>query len=300
MESVPVRPADIRAAAVRIEGHVRRTPVLDLPDVVDVSGRLCLKLDLLQPTGSFKPRGAFNLLLGDPPRPNAGVVAASGGNFGLAVFVPDSSPIEKIEALAAHGARVEVVPGFYPQALAASRAAAAQTGAAFAHAYDQALVVAGQGTCAKEIAEQVRRVDTVLVAVGGGGLIGGVAAWFGDQATIIGVETTLTPTLHAAMAAGGPVDVDVGGIAASALGAGRVGDIAWALASRWVDDVLLVTDDEVMAAQRFLWRETRLVAEPAAAAPLAALLAGHYRPRPEERVVVIVCGANTDPASVVG
>lgn len=305
---------DVRVAGTRIAERVRRTPVLELPgSAVGLSERrqLVLKLDLLQPTGSFKVRGAFNLLLSREVGP-AGVVAASGGNYGLAiayaarelgiratVFVPDSSPAEKIERLAGLGAQIHVVAGFYADAGVASEEHRVETGATLAHPFDQPEVVAGQGTCAMELEDDAGLPDTVLVAVGGGGLIAGIATWFGDRARIVAVETEGTPTLSAARDAGARVEVEIGGIAASSLGAPVIGEHGWAASQRWVDASLLVTDDEVREAQYRLWEATRLVAEPGGAVALAALTSGRYRPGPDERVAVILCGANTDPASVV-
>jgi threonine dehydratase len=310
MGRLPVGREDIEAAAARIKGYIRRTPVLTL-EAGELAGHVSLKLDFLQPTGSFKPRGAFSLLVGSPPSPD-GVVAASGGNFGLAVvyaadrlglkatiFVPASSPPAKIARLQSFpSAAIEVIPGVYDDALAASREWLASHDAFFAHAYDQPEVVAGQGTCALEIDAQLPGIDTVVVAVGGGGLIGGVAAWFEDRVKVVAVETEQTPTLNRALAAGRPVDVEIGGIAVSSLGSRRVGEIAFAVASRYVDGSILVSDDDIVAAQRWLWETARIAAEPGAAAPTAALLTGAYRPEPSERVALIVCGANLDPASI--
>ncbi len=299
----------IETAATRIVPYVRRTPALVLElGAMDVPGRIILKLDLLQPTGTFKIRGAFNLLLATRPEL---VVAASGGNFALAIahaarvlgirahlFVPDSSPPEKPQRVREAGATVTIVEGIYRDALAASRAFVAQTGGQLAHAYDQAEVVAGAGTCGLEILEQVPAVDTILVAVGGGGLIGGIASAVRNQARVIGVETEGTPTLHSAMAAGHPVDVEVGGLALSSLGTNRLGDIPWEAARQWVADSLLVTDSDVVKAQRFLWETCRVIAEPGAATTVAALLSGAYVPAANETVVALVCGANVNPASI--
>ena len=273
-------------------------------------GPVALKLELLQPTGSFKVRGAFNRLLAGRP-PVEGVVAASGGNFGLAVayaagtlgvaatiFVPETSPRAKIEALERLDARVEVVAGYYPDALAASRAHLAANGGLFAHAFDQPEVVAGQGTCAMEISQQVPGVDTVITAVGGGGLIGGIASWFRGTVKVIGAETEGTAQLAAAIAAGHPVPTPVSGIAASALGSGQIGAIGWAAASQWVDQSVVVTDEAVVEAQKALWRECRLIVEPGAATTLAALLTGAYVPEAEERVCLVLSGGNTDPGPV--
>lgn len=308
MTAPPTRD-DIRAAAAAIARRVRRTPVLDVGRVV-ASEHVSLKLELLQLSGTFKARGAYATLLSQSVPP-AGVVAASGGNFGAAiayaahdlghaatVFVPETAPAAKVDRLRALGATVVAVGDRYAHALEASLAYADDTGALFAHAYDQPLVVAGAGTCAMEIDEQVPDVDTVLVAVGGGGLVGGVASWLRGATRVIAVETETTPTLHAALAAGEPVDVEVSGVAASALGATRIGDIGFAAAQQWVARSLLVSDDDVVRAQRWLWDECRTATEPGGAAALAALLSGAYRPGDGERVVVIVCGANVDPATL--
>jgi threonine dehydratase len=308
----PVSRDDVAAAAARLDGVVRRTPVLEVEAASLADVPVVCKLDLLQPTGSFKVRGAANLLL-SADVPTAGVVAASGGNFGLAVawaarrtgvaahvFVPDSSPREKIDGLAALGAEVHVVAGTYQQALDASEAWRAEHGGLQAHAYDQPEVVAGQGTCAVELEAQVDGLDTVLVAVGGGGLVGCVATWFAGRVRVVAVETEGCPALHAALAAGEPVAVEPAGLCVSSLGASRVGDLGFVAATAAGVESVLVTDEDVRAAQRRLWDACRLVAEPGGATALAALTAGAYRPAPGERVAVIVCGANTDPSTVTG
>ena len=301
---------DVAAAAGRVTGVVRRTPAVTLEgEAIGLDHAVVLKLDLLQVTGSFKARGATSLLSGVEVPP-AGVVAASGGNFGLAIawaaqqlgvpatiFVPDTSSPAKLARLRSLAPRLEVVAGYYAEALAASRAFVADSGALLAHAYDQREVVAGQGTCAVELSEQAE-LDTVLVAVGGGGLMAGIAGWYAGEVRVVAVETEACPTLHAALAAGRPVDVEVGGIAADALGARRVGSFGLAAAQAYVETSLLVSDEAVVDAQRRLWAATRLVAEPAGVAALAALTCGAYRPGPGERVGVLVCGANTDPASI--
>ena len=309
MTTPPTR-ADIEAVDRLIDGHIRRTPVLQVEDGLHLGFPLTLKLELLQVSGTFKARGAYATLLSQPV-PAAGVVAASGGNFGLAiayaardlghpatVFVPESAPAAKADRLRALGADVVAVGDRYAVALEASLARAADTGALFAHAYDQPLVVAGAGTCAVEIAAQVPDADTVLVAVGGGGLIGGVASWLRGDARVVAVETQSTPTLHEALRAGAPVDVEVGGVAASALGATRIGAIGFAAAQQWVDDSVLVSDADVVAAQRRLWQDLRIVTEPGGATAMAALLSGAYRPAPDEHVVALICGANVDPATL--
>lgn len=301
---VPGR-SDVELAARRIDGHVRTTPVLRLDD------RVVLKLEMLQHTGSFKPRGAFNWLLA-ADIPPAGVVAASGGNFGLAmayaarelgvpatIVVPEVTSPAKRARLAELGADLEVVAGVYADALARSLALAAETGALVGHAYDHADIVAGQGTCGRELDEQVGgAVDTVLVAVGGGGLIAGIAAWFPERVRVVGVEPARIPALHAALDAGHPVAVEVSGLAADSLGASRIGAVPWAVVDRRVDRSVLVPDEEIAAAQRDLWSRCRVAAEPGGAAAWAALASGAYRPAPGERVAVVVCGANVDPATL--
>jgi len=305
---LPIGPADVEAARARIADRVRRTPVLDLePGAFGLPGRLTLKLELFQHTGSFKPRGAFNRMLAAEV-PDAGVIAASGGNFGLAVayaarelghraeiFVPETSPPIKARRIAEQGAEVRLIPGYYAEALEASRAE--ETGALAMHAFDQPEVVAGAGTIAAELSEQVPDVDTVLVAIGGGGLIGGIAAWYEGRTRVVGVEPDVCPTMSEALRAGHPIRVEVGGLAADSLGPRQAGEIALALASAYVEHVLLVPDQSIADAQRRLWEELRIVAEPGGAAALAALLTGRYRPDPDERVVVLVCGANADPGS---
>lgn len=300
----------ILGAADRVEPFIRRTPVLSLGDSAVEGVDLSLKLDSLQVTGSFKPRGAFSILSAADV-PAAGVVAASGGNFGLAIayaagvlghkatiFVPDTSPEEKLGRIAEYGADVRRIPGYYAQALEASEEYASESSAFVAHAYDQPEVVAGQGTSGLEISQQIPEVDTVLVAVGGGGLVGGIASWFRTEVRVIAVEPELCPTLHAARQAGRPVDVEVGGVASSSLGAARVGEHPW-FANQWIDDSLLVAETNILEAQRWLWDQTRIVAETSASCTVAALLAGGYQPEPGERVVAMISGSNTDPGSVV-
>lgn len=307
-----VERADIVAALDRVGDHVRRTPVVETaPGAFGIDTPLTLKLELLQHTGSFKPRGAFNKMLASDV-PEVGVVAASGGNFGLAVayaarslghraeiFVPDTSPAAKIDRIREMGADVRVVPGYYQEASVVAHARQAKTGALAMHPFDQPEVVAGGGTLGLELSEQVPDADTILVAVGGGGLIAGIASWFRGDVRVVGVEPEGCPTLHAALDAGEPVDVEVGGIAADSLGPSRVGRIAFAAACAWVDRVVLVSDEAIRQGQRRLWRDVHLVAEPGGAASLAAMIVDAYRPSPGERVVVVVCGANTDPATVV-
>ncbi|UXI69188.1 threonine/serine dehydratase [Tahibacter amnicola] len=301
--------SDIEAASERIRRHVRRTPVIQ-PGAGSFghAGALWLKLECLQHAGSFKPRGAFNRLLSQLDIPAAGVIAASGGNHGAAVayaaralgipaeiFVPDIVAPAKLERLRQFGAQVVVGGREYADALQASQNRQAQTGALAIHAYDDFDVVAGQGTLGRELEEQVPDLDTILVAVGGGGLIGGMAAWYRGRARLIGVEPRTSCALHDALAAGKPVDVTVSGVAADSLGARRAGTIALAAAQGAVERVVLVDDNAIVDAQRKLWTELRIFAEPGGAAALSALLSGAYRPQPGENVGVIVCGANGVP-----
>ena len=312
---LPVSPADVEAAARRIAGLVRRTPVIDVEVAVeDTEIPLVLKLELLQHTGSFKPRGAFNRVL-SAEVPPVGLIAASGGNHGLAVahvasrlglraeiFVPETAPDIKVERLRSFGSDIVVhlAGELYADAHEASVIRAEETGALVVHPYDQPEVVAGQGTVARELEEQVPGLDTVLVAVGGGGLIGGAAAWFDNRVDVVAVEPETSSALSQALDAGHPVDVHVSGVAADSLGARRVGDIAFAVARRAVARHLTVADQDIVEAQHRLWRDVRLVAEPGGATALAAITSGAYRPTPGERVAVVVCGANTDPATVAG
>ena len=298
---------DIEAAERRIRPYVRRTPALELePHAFDLLCRVTLKLELVQHTGSFKPRGAFNKILSSDV-PETGVIAASGGNFGQAVafaahrlghraevFVPSKSPKVKADRIRALGADVTVVDGWYDEALEASHVRAAETGALVMHAYDQPEVVAGQGTIGIELAEQVPDADTVMVAIGGGGLIGGIAGWYEGRTRVIGVEPETSQSMSAALAAGQPVDVEYGGYAADSLGTRRAGELAFAVVSKHAERVVLVSGDAIKDAQRRLWHEVRVFAEPGGAAALAALLANTYVPEPKEHVVVLVCGANGD------
>nr|WP_261214915.1 threonine/serine dehydratase [Variovorax sp. CY25R-8] len=296
-------------------GHfLRQTPLWKLPaaalGVAAPGAEVWLKLEHLQVSGSFKARGMMNRLLANPI-PESGVIVASGGNAGIAtaaaaralgvrceVYLPGVSPEAKRARLRALGAEVVVVGQLYPDALAACLARQAETGALLTHAYDQPEVVAGAGTLGREIEAEGGLPDAVLVSVGGGGLIGGLAGWFERRARVIALEPEGAPTLFRAREAGAPVDVEVGGIAADSLGARRIGAIAWDIAQRHVADALLLSDEAIRAAQQWLWKEMKLAVEPAAALPLAALHSGAYVPRAGEKVCLIVCGANVDPATV--
>jgi threonine dehydratase len=300
---------DVRQAAERIAGRVRRTPV------IEVAPGLTFKLELLQHMGSFKPRGAFNRLLSAKDSgelTGQGIVAASGGNHGLAaayvarelgvparIFVPETTPAAKLGKLRTLDADVVQVGSEYAEAYQAALAAQDESGALLVHAYDQPEVVAGQGTVGLELLEQVGLFDTVLVAVGGGGLIAGIATALGDKAQVVGVEPALAPTMHRALEAGEPTDGPVGGVAADSLGARRLGDLAYAAVRRHGVQSVLVEDDAIVAARKQLWHEHHLAAEHGGAVAWAALAAGAYKPAAGERVVVVVCGSNTDPGTLI-
>jgi len=301
----PVTPDDIERAAERISGRVRRTPVIE-------HGPLLLKLELMQYAGSFKARGAFNRVLGAGGLPAAGVIAASGGNHGAAlsfvggslgirteVFMPSTSPDVKRRNIERFGATVQVIEGYYDDAQAAADARRAETGAIEIHPYDHPATVAGQGTMGREVEEQAGPFDTIVVAAGGGGFIAGQAAWFRDRVRVVGVEPETSQCLRAARLAGEPVDVDVSGVAADSLGARKLGAVPWSIIRDFVDDSVVVTDDAIGRAQRELWDEFRLICEPGGAAALAAIRTGAYVPSAGERVVVVVCGSNCDPATIV-
>jgi len=304
----------IAAAAARIAPYVRRTPLLEVPSGELGQGfSMVLKLELLQHAGSFKPRGAFNRILTAGALPAAGVIAASGGNHGAAVayaaralglvaeiFVPQHTPATKIARIESFGARLVRGGETYVEALAASRVRQAQTGAMEVHAFDHQAVLEGQGTVAKEFLEDAPGLTHLLVATGGGGLIGGMAAWAGGRVQVLSVEQTGCPRLHDALAAGAPVAAPVGGVAADALGARQVGALMFPIAQAFVGQAVLVQDDDIRAAQQLLWDRFRLVAEPGGATALSAILSGAFVPPPGSRVGVLVCGANTDPATVMG
>jgi threonine dehydratase len=296
---------EIEAAAARIAGYTRITPVMraSLPG----AGTIELKFEHAQHTGSFKARGAFNTLLSGPV-PKSGVVAASGGNHGAAVayaartlghpakiFVPEVAGPAKIALIREQGADLTVVPGAYADAAALALAHAKATGALQIHPYDAPMTLAGQGTLLREWEAQGLEADTVLIAVGGGGLIGGSLAWTQGRRKIVAVEPVLAPTLHTALRDGPEARVQVSGIAANALGASQIGRLSHDLAKAQGTEVVLVTDDAIAAAQRLLWRSLRQLVEPAGATALAALTSGAYLPAPGERVAVLLCGANPAP-----
>ena len=302
-----IKQSEIAATYPVIRAHIRRTPVIEV-DAADFgldSRPLALKLELFQHAGSFKTRGAFTNLL-TREIPTAGVIAASGGNHGAAVafaamklgipatiFVPRVSSQAKIDRIRSYGANLVVTGERYDEALAASIQHQAESGALSIHAYEQTETLLGQGTVGLEFEEQSPDLDTILVAVGGGGLIGGIAAWYAGRTRIIAVEPETAPTLARALAAGQPVDSPAGGIAADSLAPKRVGELMFPIAQKYVVQVVLVPDRAIQEAQRTLWNTLRIVAEPGGAAALAALISKHYTPQPDERIGVLVCGGNT-------
>jgi threonine dehydratase len=307
--------SDVLAARERIQGRVRTTPVLELdPDLF--GPHAVFKLELLQHTGTFKARGAFNRILRAQANgeldPAVGIVVASGGNAGVAnayaaarlgvpatVFVPETAPAVKVARLQELGASVVLEGSEYAAAYEAAQRAVERTGALHCHAYDQPEIAAGAGTLALELLEQVPGgLDTVVVAVGGGGLMAGVAAALEGQAQVVGVEPVTAPTLSTALREGRPVDVAVSGIAADSLGARRLGEIAFDVATRTGVRGVLVTDDDLREARAMLWSRWRIVVEHGAAAAWAALTSGAYRPAADERIAVVLCGANTDPSDL--
>jgi threonine dehydratase len=297
----------IAATEQLIRPHIRRTPVLEAlgADFGLGTAQLIFKLELLQHSGSFKARGAFaNLTMRRVPP--AGVVAASGGNHGAAVafaamklgvpakiFVPQVASAEKVERIRGYGAELVIAGERYADALAASEQWVAQSGAMAVHAYDQIETLLGQGSVGLELEQQAPQVETLLVAVGGGGLIGGVAAWYSNRIKIIGVEPEAAPTLTLALRAGAPVDSPAGGIAADSLAPSRVGKLMFPIAQNSIERVVLVPDEAIEQAQQILWKQLRIVAEPGGAAALAALLSRRYVPAPDERVGILLCGGNT-------
>jgi len=306
-----INPQAIAATEQLIRPWIRRTPVVEV-DGADLGlhfTNLRLKLELLQHTGSFKTRGAFANLL-SRELPCAGVAAASGGNHGAAVafaahklrtratiFVPSVASPSKIERIRGYGADLVISGDSYAEALAASEAWTRQSGAVPIHAYNDVETLLGQGSVGLEIEQQAPDLDTLLVAVGGGGLIGGIAAWYAGRIQIVGVEPEAAPTLTNALAAGRPVDAPAGGIAADSLAPKRVGELAFPITQSLVRRVVLVTDDAIQSAQEKLWDVLRVAAEPGGAAALAALLSKKYEPKPNEQVGVVVCGGNTSAVS---
>ena len=298
----------IQATERVIRPYIRRTPILEV-DGADFgldSIKIAFKLELFQHAGSFKARGAFtNILTREVPA--AGVVAASGGNHGVAVafaamklgkpatiFVPSVASKTKLDRIRRCGAELVISGDRYADSLEASEAWTRQSGALPIHAYEGDETLLGQGTLGMELEEQAPQIDSLLVAVGGGGLIGGVASWYQNRIKVISVEPTEAPTLQRALSAGRPVDSPAGGIAADSLAPRQVGQQMFPIAQKYVHSALLVSDDEIIAAQRKLWETTRIIAEPGGATAFAGLLSGRYKPEPGERVGVIVCGGNTD------
>jgi threonine dehydratase len=299
--------AEIRATYSAIAPHIRRTPIIevDASDFGLKSAPLVLKLELLQHAGSFKARGAFTSLL-TREVPRAGVVAASGGNHGAAVafaamklkipakiFVPGIASPAKIQQITDYGAELVIIGERYADALAASEAWVASSGAMPIHAFDQRETMLGQGTVGLELEQQAPQLTTLLVAVGGGGLIAGLAAWYDRRIKIVAVEPSEAPTLARALEAGRPVDAPAGGIAAESLAPRRVGELVFPVIRKHVDETVLVSDEAILDAQHQLWTTLRVVAEPGGAAALAALTSGEYVPAPQERVGVLICGGNT-------
>jgi threonine dehydratase len=300
-------PEHIKTNEQRIRPHIRLTPIIDVQgaDFDLAIDQITLKLELLQHAGSFKARGAFTNLL-TRAVPDVGVVAASGGNHGAAVafaatklgipakiFVPSVSSAAKVAQIRSYGADLEIGGERYADALAASQSWAQQSGALEIHAFDQPETLLGQASAGLELERQAPDLDTVLVAVGGGGFIGGIAAWYAGRTRVIGVEPEQAPTLHYALAAGEPVDAPAGGIAADSLAPRQVGKLMFDIAKDFVDSVVLVPDDSIRKAQDELWRALRIVTEPGGATAMAALLSGAYTPERDERVGVFVCGGNT-------
>ena len=314
MTDLAIDRGDIEDATDRIGPHVRVTPtlVVDARDFgLEIDATITLKLECVQHAGSFKTRGAFNRVLSNEV-PAVGVITASGGNHGVAVshvaarlglraevFVTETTPEAKIARIRANGAEVVIAGRYYDDAQSAMHARAEETGALFVHPFNQPETLAGQGTLGRELERQAPELDSVLVAVGGGGLIAGVSAWYEGRARVISVEPESIPAMSRALAEGKPVEVEVSGLAADSLGTKEIGSLAFPIAQRYVADAVLVSDDAIRRAQRALWDRVRVLAEPGGAAAMAALLSGAYRPRPGENIGVLVCGANTDPATAL-
>jgi threonine dehydratase/predicted RNase H-like nuclease len=308
--TMPITRPDIEAAHDRIAPHIRRTPVMNLGSAFGHDGPVSLKLEFLQHAGSFKTRGAFNTLL-SKEIPAAGVAAASGGNHGAAVayaakqlgvkariFVPEISSPAKIAVIRSHGAEVVIGGARYADAQAACDLYVEESGALRIHPFGATSTMIGQGTAALEWEQDAPALDTVLVAVGGGGLISGVASWWAGRVKVVGVEPEGSRALHASLEAGRPVDVDVDSVAADSLGAKNTGDLVYSICRETVDHVALVTDAAIRDAQRLLWRDYRIASEPGGAAALAALVSGAYKPRSGERIGVLLCGANVELAKL--
>ena len=294
----------ITQAAKRIAPFIRKTPVMDII-VPGIDKPVCLKLELFQHTGSFKPRGAFNNLVG-AKIPKAGIAAASGGNHGAAVayaaktlgiaariFVPTISSPAKVARIAGYGATIVQEGANYQAAVGLCQDYVRESGAMNIHAYDMETTLAGQGTLARELDEQAPDLDKILVAVGGGGLIGGIATWYQSKSKVIGIEPETCNCLSAALAAGNTININPAGLAADSLGASSAGSLMFPIAQKYVSHVALVSDADIRNAQRYLWTNAQIVTEPGGAAAFAALLSGAYKPAKNERVGVIVCGANT-------
>ncbi|GAA1988492.1 threonine/serine dehydratase [Catenulispora subtropica] len=314
MNTASLTEADVKAAAERISQRVRRVDVVPLG--FDAFPRVRLADEFMQHGGSFKARGALNFVshhAEDGSLSEAGIAIASGGNAGIAnawagrvtrtpvdVFLPATAPQVKIDKLHQLGARVHLIDGVYRDALNASVEHAETTGALLSHAYDNPLIAAGAGTCALEIRDRLPDLDTIVVAVGGGGLFAGTAAaMFPHGVRVVAVEPENCRALNAALAAGGPTDVGLDSVAADSLGATRVSETAYQLATNPLAASVLVSDEQIIAARKALWADRRVAVEHGAATALAALLSGAYQPRPDERVAVVLCGANTDPTDLL-
>jgi threonine dehydratase len=302
----PITRAAIEATAQKIAPYIRQTPVMDVM-LSSVTTPVTLKLELFQHTGSFKARGAFSTVIGRD-LPKAGLAAASGGNHGAAaayaahvagvpahIFVPAISAPAKVARIKGYGAVIDQDGATYYDALEKCNRFIAETGALSVHAYDAVPTLLGQGTLGREIQGQLPDIDTLLVAVGGGGLIGGIAGWYRGDVRIVGVEPETCNTLHASLKAGERVTVKPSGVAADSLGASFAGELMFPLAQEFIESVALVDDEEIRMAQRWLWDHARIITEPGGATAFAALLSGAYRPQKDERVCVILCGSNTDP-----
>jgi threonine dehydratase len=302
-----VNPGEITRCEKLIRPYIRRTPLIEMDgaEIGLAPGKLFLKLELLQHSGSFKARGAFANLLARKV-PAAGVVAASGGNHGAAVayaamtlnvpakiFVPSVSSAAKITRIRQYGADLVIEGDRYADALAASEAWAQQSGAMPVHAFDQHETMLGQGTLGIELEEQAPDIDTLLVAVGGGGLIAGLAAWYSGRIKVVGVEPFAAPTLTRALKAGHPVDTEAGGLAADSLAPRRIGAQVFPIAKARAHGTVLVADEAIRRAQEVLWQSLRIVAEPGGAAAFAGVISGAYRPQTGERVAVVISGGNT-------